>query len=66
MAKMNDVQDIKSASREDLMKMLKDAEVKLQALKFDLAAGKIKNANEIHHSKKNIARMHTRLNEHET
>jgi ribosomal protein L29 len=62
MAKKNEEQDIKNASREDLVKMQNDAEVKLQALKFDLAAGKIKNVNEIRILKKNIARVQTQLN----
>lgn len=53
--------DIRNASREDLLKMLKEKEAKLQALKFDLAMGKVKNVNEIHHSKKDIARIHTQL-----
>ena len=61
MAKKNEIQDIKSASREDLLKMAKELQDKLQAMKFDHVAGKIKNVNEIHIAKKNIARVQTQI-----
>ena len=61
MKKTETQQDIKTASREDLVKMFKEDTDRLQALKFDLAAGKIKNVNEIHQLKKNIARIQTQI-----
>ncbi|MGB9743110.1 MAG: 50S ribosomal protein L29 [Minisyncoccales bacterium] len=50
-------------SKIELERILKDNRKKLQQLRFDLAAGKVKNVKEIRWLKKEIARILTLLNE---
>jgi ribosomal protein L29 len=45
----------------EIEKELRTNREKLEGLKFDLAAGKVKNIREIRHIKKNIAQMLTIL-----
>ena len=59
--KKSEIQDIHGASLEDLTKMLREYRDKLQVLRFDLYAGKIKNVNEVRRVKKSIARVATQL-----
>jgi len=54
---------LKSKSKEELYKLLLDSSKKLQDLKFNLAAGKVKNVRSIRDLKKDIARILTLLNE---
>lgn len=54
--------DLKNNSRANLLKMLDEEREKLRVLRFDLAAGKVKNAKEIRHTRKNIATILTFLN----
>lgn len=60
--KKKEIQELKNKSEIELQKLLKEAREKLQALKFNLAAGKIKNVKEIKFLKKYIARILTFLN----
>jgi large subunit ribosomal protein L29 len=55
--------EIKKKSKEDLKKMVKEMREKLRALRFDLAAGKVKNVREIRLIKKDIAKILTILRE---
>jgi len=54
---------LKSKSKEELYKLLLDSSKKLQDLKFNLAAGKVKNVRSIRDLKKDIARILTLSNE---
>lgn len=60
--KKNELQELKNNSREELQKNLMDRQFRLRSLRFDLAAGKVKNVAEIHKVKKDIARVMTILN----
>ena len=43
----------------ELERLVIDSEEKLRTLRFDLAAGKVKNVNELHQTRKKIARAKT-------
>lgn len=60
--KKNDIKKLKERNAKDLEKDLVDAREELRALKFDLAAGKVKNVRAINENKKKIARIMTFLN----
>ncbi len=60
--KKSEFQQIKNKTAEELQKDLIGNREKLRILKFDLAAGKVKNANEIREVKKTIAKIQTLLN----
>jgi len=53
--------ELKQKSQEELAKILQDSREKLQQLRFDLSAGKVKNVREIRSIKKEIARILTLL-----
>ncbi|MBI2038429.1 MAG: 50S ribosomal protein L29 [Candidatus Nealsonbacteria bacterium] len=53
--------ELKQKSKGELAKILQDDREKLQQLRFDLSAGKVKNVREIRQTKKNIARILTLL-----
>ncbi len=55
-------QGLKLKAQAELRKILKDDRERLQALRFDLIAGKVKNVNELRLVRKNIARVLTILN----
>lgn len=59
--KRSEFQQLKNKSQEELRKNLAEHQEKLRSLKFDLAAGKVKNINEIKEIKKIIARIMTLL-----
>jgi len=50
-----------SENKDELEKELKDNREKLRQMRFDLAAGKVKNVREIRRIKKEIARIMTIL-----
>lgn len=60
--KKNQIQELKNKPKEEQKKMLEENKNKLRDLKFNLAAGKVKNVSEIHKIKKIIARLETFLN----
>ena len=60
--KKSEFQELKNNPREVLQKNLHEKRSHLRSLKFDLASGKIKNASEIHKTKKDIARILTAIN----
>jgi len=57
------VSELRGKSKIELQNLLSDFRERLRALKFDLAAGKIKNVREIRELKKDIARILTLLKE---
>jgi ribosomal protein L29 len=57
--KRKEIQDLKTRPVADLARMIRETNEKLRVLRFDLAAGKVKNVSELHKLKKNVARMHT-------
>ena len=60
--KKSDTQDLKIKPTTELQKMLEEAREKLRLLRFDFAAGKIKNVSEIYATRKLIARILTIFN----
>jgi large subunit ribosomal protein L29 len=63
--KKKEIQELKRRSPEELAHLIQDDSEKLRALRFDLAAGKVKDISQIHEAKKKIARMKTFIHEHE-
>lgn len=59
--KKTDIQKINDKNETELEKDLAESKSKLQTLRFDLAAGKIKNLGEVKETKKKIARVLTFL-----
>ena len=51
--------ELRQKSKSELQKLLQDNREKLRQLRFDLAAGKVKNVREIRKTKKDIARILT-------
>lgn len=60
--KKNEFNSIVNKSKEELGKDIGLYQEKLRQLKFDLAAGKVKNIKEIKGVKKSIAQISTLLN----
>ena len=63
--KLKEIQELKNKPEAELRKILSDSRTKLRQLKFDLAAGKVKNVSELHHVRKTIARVLTFLKQSE-
>ncbi|MGB7957676.1 MAG: 50S ribosomal protein L29 [Minisyncoccia bacterium] len=61
--KKREIQDLKVKSDAELSRLIKDDSEKLRALRFDLAAGKVKNVKALHDTKRAIARAQTFLHE---
>ncbi len=59
--KKKEVQELKNKTVGELEHLVVESGEKLRALRFDLAAGKVKNVNELHHMRKTIARAKTFL-----
>ena len=53
--------ELQQKSKSELQKILSDDREKLRQLRFDLAAGKVKNVREVRKIKKDIARILTIL-----
>ena len=62
--KKKDIQDLKNRSVSELMNLEKESNERLRVLKFDLAAGKVKNVAELHELKKKVARIKTFIKLH--
>ncbi len=60
--KRREFDQLKNSSSEDLMKTVREYQLRLRTLKFDLAQGKVKNVSELRGVKKDIARILTLLN----
>ena len=59
--KKKEIQELKNKSLGELERIVLESGEKLRALRFDLAAGKVKNVNELHQTRKTIARAKTFL-----
>jgi ribosomal protein L29 len=57
--KKKEIQELKNRPAAELASLVEEESVKLRTLRFDLAAGKVKDISAIHESKKKIARMKT-------
>jgi len=57
--KHREIQELKTKPTPELLKLLKEWKERLRVLKFDLAAGKVKNVKELRKLRKNIARALT-------
>ena len=55
------INKLRQKSKSELQKILSDNREKLRQLRFDLAAGKVKNVREVRKVKKDIARILTIL-----
>lgn len=55
------IKDFQRMSKGELSRFLAEKQEKLRQLRFDLAAGKVKNVREIRETKKEIARILTLL-----
>lgn len=57
--------ELKAKKKEDLQKTASELKEKLRRLRFDLAAGKVKNVSEVKKIKKEVALIFTLLNQKE-
>lgn len=60
---MNNMEELRKMSSEDIQKEVKSLKRKLFDLKFDQATGKLTNTAELSKTKKTIARLETVLSE---
>jgi ribosomal protein L29 len=63
--KKKEIEELKTKPLAELKKSSDDIKVKLRSLKFDLAAGKVKNVSEIKNLRKSLARTLTFINQSE-
>lgn len=61
--KKEDKKELKSKTREELIKELRDARLSVARLTIDMASGKIENTNALYRKKKDIARVLTFLSQ---
>jgi ribosomal protein L29 len=59
--KKKDIQELKNKTVGELEHIVAESGDRLRVLRFDLAAGKVKNVNELHQTRKKIARAKTFL-----
>jgi len=59
------IKEIKQKSDKELKEFLIRLRNNLRELRFNLSGGKVKNINEIHQTKRDIARVLTVLKQHE-
>lgn len=58
------IREIRQKSKPEIQRIILDNREKLRQMRFDLAAGKVKNVREIRKIKKEIAQLLTILNQH--
>jgi len=58
---MRKIEEFIKKPKEELLKILKDNREKIRQLRFDLAAGKVKNVREIRRIKKEVSQILTIL-----
>ena len=54
--KRSEIQELRLKPKEELERLLRDSQIELRGLRFNLAAGKLKNVGEIRKLKKTIDR----------
>lgn len=59
--KKRDIQELKNRPHEELERMLKESRERLRVLRFDLAAGKVKDIAELRGLRRDTARILTFL-----
>jgi ribosomal protein L29 len=57
--KKKDIEELKNKPDAELARLVQDGSEELRALRFDLAAGKVKDISKIRELRKKIARAHT-------
>jgi large subunit ribosomal protein L29 len=60
------LEELRKKTKEEMRKILQDDREKLRQLRFDLAAGKVKNVREIRKIKKEVAQTLTLLKAEES
>lgn len=60
--KRKEIEELKVKPLAELQKLSGDIKERLRVLKFDLAAGKVKNVSEIKNLRKDLARVFTFIN----
>lgn len=60
--KQNAIGELKHKPLSELQQLLEKKREELRVLRFDLAAGKVKNVSQIRNAKKDIARLLTFIN----
>jgi large subunit ribosomal protein L29 len=63
--KKNEIKELKNKSAGELESIVRESGEKMRTLRFDLAAGKVKNVYELHENYKKIARAKTFLRQQE-
>ncbi len=64
--KKKDIQELKNKPDAELERLIQDGSTELRTMRFDLAAGKVKDISKVRELRKRIARMHTFLRERKT
>ena len=62
--KKRNIQELKNKQTGELERLVSDKSEELRVLRFDLAAGKVKDISKIREARKKIARANTFLNQH--
>lgn len=62
--KKKDIQELKNKQDAELARLVRDKNEELRTLKFDLAAGKVKDISKIREARKTVARAKTFLKQH--
>ena len=57
--KQREIQQFKMKPVAELSKLIRESEEKIRKLRFDLAAGKVKNVAELRNTRRLVARMYT-------
>jgi large subunit ribosomal protein L29 len=63
--KKKEIEQLKTKPVAEIAKLIAESQEKLRKLRFDLAAGKVKNVAELRSTRKSIARMKTCVRAHE-
>ena len=63
--KKREIQELKKKPRAELQNLLEASRERLRVLRFDLAAGKVKNVKDLRALKKDVARLLTFMREKE-
>ena len=63
--KKKDIQELKHRTPDEFARLVQESSEKLRQLKFDLAAGKVKDITGIRDLRKSLARMKTFIGERE-
>jgi len=61
--KKKDIQELKNKPDGELARLIEEKNAELRVLRFDLAAGKVKDISRIRDARKTVARMQTFLKE---